>query len=151
METRLVTFALDNQRYALPLEGVERIIRAVEPTPLPEAPATILGVMNLAGEIVPLVNMRRRLEMPERELDPADHFIIARTPRRTVALAVDEVTGIMTCPKEAIVRAEQVVPGLNAVRGIVTLDDGLMLIYDIDRFLALDDERILDQSLANTG
>lgn len=150
MDVRLVTFTLDDQRYAVMLERVERVIRAVEPTPLPEAPPIILGVINLAGEVVPLVDVCKRLGRPGRELDPADHLIIARTPRRIVALAVDAVTGIMTCPEEAIVRAEQILPGLHTVGGIITLDDGLMLIYDIDRFLALEDERMLDQSLATT-
>ncbi|HXG38435.1 MAG TPA: chemotaxis protein CheW [Bacteroidota bacterium] len=150
MDVRLVTFTLDDQRYAVMLERVERVIRAVEPTPLPEAPPIIPGVINLAGKVVPLVDVRKRLGMPGRELDPADHLIIARTPRRIVALAVDAVTGIMTCPEEAIVRAEQILPGLHTVGGIITLDDGLMLIYDIDRFLALEDERMLDQSLATT-
>ncbi len=57
---QLVVFAFDEQRYALHLSAVERIVRMVEITPLPKAPEIVLGVVNVQGRIVPIVNIRKR-------------------------------------------------------------------------------------------
>jgi purine-binding chemotaxis protein CheW len=57
---QLVVLTLDEQRYALHLSAVERIVRMVEITPLPKAPQIVLGVVNVQGRIVPIVNIRKR-------------------------------------------------------------------------------------------
>ena len=62
----IVVFTLDEQRYALHLLAVERVVRAVEVTALPEAPEIVLGVVNVKGRIVPVINVRRRFRLPER-------------------------------------------------------------------------------------
>ena len=67
---QLVVFRLNGQRYALPLAAVERIVCAVEVTPLPGAPPVVLGVINVAGCVLPVFNIRRRFLLPEREVVP---------------------------------------------------------------------------------
>lgn len=62
----LVVFRLDERRYALPLSVVERVIRAVEVTPLPKAPPIVLGAIDVQGRVVPVLNVRRRFLMPDR-------------------------------------------------------------------------------------
>ncbi len=145
--TRLVVFRLDGQRYALPLGAVERIVRAVELTPLPNAPAIVLGVIDMAGRILPVLNLRRRFGLPEREVGPADQFLIARTERRTVALVVDETQGVTANPQAAIIGSGRIVPGLGHIQGVAKLEDGLVLIYDLDKFLSLDEERDLARAM----
>jgi purine-binding chemotaxis protein CheW len=66
--TQLVVFALDEQRYALRLTAVERIVRAVEVTPLPKAPQIVLGVIDAQGRIIPVVDVRQRFRLTEREV-----------------------------------------------------------------------------------
>ena len=92
-QTRLVTFTLDHQRYAVNLSAVERIVPAAEVTPLPRAPGTVLGVIDVQGQILPVFDIRSRFGLPERDMDLNDKLIIANTPRRTVVLVVDSVTG----------------------------------------------------------
>ena len=92
---RLVPFLLDDQRYALHLGVVERVIPAVEITPLPKAPEIVLGLINIRGKIIPTLNIRRRLQLPERETELNDHFIIANTSKRTVALPAESVGGVI--------------------------------------------------------
>ena len=72
-------FCLDNLRYALRLAAVERATRAAAVTPLPEYAGNILGVINVHGEIIPVVNTRRVFGLPEREIIPDDMFIILNT------------------------------------------------------------------------
>ena len=94
--TQLVVFRLDEQRYALPLAVVERIVRAVEMTPLPNAPAIVLGVIDVAGRgSCPCSTFGDRFGLPEREIRPADQFLIAQTAQRTVVLVIDEAQGVI--------------------------------------------------------
>ncbi len=144
---QLVVFALDAQRYALPLASVERIVRAVEVVVLPNAPAVVLGAIDVGGRILPVMNLRRRFGLPERPISPAEHFLIANANRRTVALVIDEAQGVIECPVAEVVRPAQIVPGLNQIQGVVKLADGLVLIQDLERFLSLDEECVLTEAL----
>jgi len=143
----LVIFRLNGQRYALPLPVVERVIQAVEVTSLPGAPAVVLGVINVAGCVLPVFNIRRRFFLPEREVIPADQFLIARTARHTVALVIDEVHGVIEHEPSAVVGADRMVPGLEQFQGVVKLDDGLVLIHDLEKFLSLDEAHALDAAM----
>jgi purine-binding chemotaxis protein CheW len=82
-----VVFTLDERRYALYLPAVERVVPAVEVTPLPNAPEVVLGVINVQGRIIPVINVRKRFGLRERDIEPNDRFILARTSRHVVALA----------------------------------------------------------------
>ena len=145
---RLVVFALDGQRYALHLAVVERIVRVVEMTPLPNAPDIVLGVVNIQGSIIPVVNVRRRFRLRDLEDDPAQRLILARTSRRSVALVVDSAEGVIEPHRDDVTGAEKILPGLEYVEGVVKLQDGLLLIHDLDRFLSLDEEKELERILA---
>lgn len=146
-KNQIVVFALDEPRYALPLSAVERIIRAVEITRLPKAPEIVLGVICIHGRIIPVVDVRTRFRLPAREMKLDDRFIIARTSRRFVALAADSVIAIRKVADNNVVSAERALPFADYVRGVAILEDDLVLICDLDRFLSLDEEHLLDAAL----
>ena len=147
----LVIFTLDENRFALKLSAVERVVRVVEITPLPKAPDIVLGIIDVQGGIIPVIDARKRFRFPKRETQLNDQLIIARTAKRTVALLADDVTGVMACPKERIVEAGKVVSGMAFVEGIVKIDDGMILIHDLDAFLSLDEENRLDDALRESA
>ena len=138
---------LDEQRYALPLAVVKRIVRAVEVTPLPEAPAIVLGAINVEGSVFPVLNLRRRFILPEREILPNDQFLIANTARRTVVLVIDEALDVIEHPQADIISTGQIMPGLEQFQGVIELGDGLVLIHDLERFLSLDEAIALDAAM----
>lgn len=146
---RLVVFSVDDSRYGLPLEAVERVVRMVEITALPKAPEIILGVVNVQGRVIAVANVRKRFRLNEREPALSDQLVIARTPRRAVALIVDEVTGVLEYSQGEAVPAQRIVPGIDYVAGVVKLSDGMVLIHDLGRFLSLDEERNLDEAMAH--
>lgn len=147
----LVIFTLDENRFALKLAAVERVVRVVEITPLPKAPDIVLGIIDVQGGIIPVIDVRKRFRFPERETQLNDQLVIARTAKRNVALLADDVTGVMACPKERIVKAEKVVSGMEFVEGIVKIDAGMILIHDLDTFLSLDEENRLDDALRESA
>jgi purine-binding chemotaxis protein CheW len=144
---QVVVFRLDEQRYALPLAAVERVVRAVEVTSLPNAPPVVLGAINVEGHVLPVLNVRRRFHLPEREISPADQFVIAQTAPRTVVLVVDEAQGVIERRESAVIGSAQIVPGLEQLQGVMKLDDGLVLIHDLEKFLSLDEARALDDAM----
>ncbi len=145
----VVVFTLEGQRIGLPLGTVERAVRVVDVTPLPKAPQIVRGLINVQGRIVPVVNTRKRFGIPEREVALSDQFLIAHTSTRTVAMWVDTVTGVVECSERDFVTAEAIVPGMEYVKGIVKLADGMILVHDLDTFLSLEEQQSLDQAIGN--
>ena len=146
----IIVFRLDEQRYALQLAAVERIVPIVEVTPLPKAPEAVSGVVNMEGRVLPVFNLRKRFRLPERECDLSDRLIIANTSRRTVALIVDEAIGVLERPGRERIAADRILPELEYLEGVVKLEDGLILIHDLDRFLSIAEERELNRAMEKT-
>jgi purine-binding chemotaxis protein CheW len=142
----LVVFTLEGQ-YALHLRNVERVVRVAEVTPLPRSPNIVLGVINAQGDILPVVNVRRRFRLAEREIEPTDRLIIAKTSLRRLALLVDSVNGVIERAPNDVVPAQAVIPRMDYIEGVTKLDDNILLIHDLDSFLSLDEERSLDDAL----
>ncbi len=147
-QIQLLVFRLNDRLCALRLSQVDRVIRAVDATPLPHAPAIVLGAVDLQGSVVPLLNIRGRFGFADRPVGMDDQFIVARTARRTVMLAVDEVKDIVQRPADAVVAAERILQPLEHIDGVIQLDDGLALIHDLERFLSIEEERELENALA---
>lgn len=144
----IVIFGLDQERYALPLASVERVVRMVEITPLPKAPAIVCGVINVHGRLVPVINLRRRFALPERDGALGDQLLIARSATLSLAMVVDAVIDVATCEAADYVSSASVVPGTDYVQGIAKRADGMVLIHDLDRFLSLAETQTLEQALA---
>lgn len=144
--SRWVLFALDGRRFALPLESVERIVRAAEVTPLTLAPPPVLGALDVGGKILPVFDLRSRFGLPVRRVGIDDQFIIARTTRRRVVLAVDGALGVVEHENE-LMPAGAIAPDLRHLRGVISLADGLVLIQDLERLLSPEESSALDGAL----
>jgi purine-binding chemotaxis protein CheW len=145
----IVLLTVDGQRLALPLSETLRVVRAAEVSPLPGAPPSVLGVINLQGQVIPVVSLRRHLGRPERELDVNDHFLIVSTGPRVVALWVDEVQGVTECDPQRMVHVDRVEPATAGVTAVVKLDDGLAIVPDLACLLSSQEAGRLDQVLAD--
>jgi purine-binding chemotaxis protein CheW len=146
----VVTFRVADQAYALPLDAVVQVLPMVAVAPLPQAPPIVLGVINLHGQIVPVIDIRRRAGRPPREYGLKGHVLVVRTPRRTLALPVDAVVGTCELPADAIVAPAALLPGVGQLAGVATLSEEVIFIYDLDAFLSLEEEARLTSALAKT-
>jgi len=142
-----VVFVLDEQRYALRLSVVERVVHAVYITPLAKAPSIVLGIVSLQGRIVPVVDVRQRFRLPARDAKLSDQIIFAHAKRRLIALWVDKVTGVIECDEADVTHAATILPTIDYVQGVIQLNDGLILLQDLDAFLSLDEEKSMDDAL----
>ena len=153
MTNQYLVFILDGQRYALHLAAVDRVVRMVRITPISTAPEILLGVVNRGGVVIPVMDVRRRFNLPEREISLSDRLIFARTTRtkrRFVALVADTVTGVIECLEHSLISAERILPELAHIEGVIKLADGLILIHNLDKFLSIEEEAAVDMALAVT-
>jgi len=151
MLNQLVAFILGEQQYALPLTTVQRVVRMVEVTPLPEAPEVVLGVIDFHGNIIPVMSMRKRFGFPEFETSLSDQLIVADTAIRRVALVVNSVTGVLERTTEEVTEAEKIVPGGQYVEGITRLGDGILFIHNLEHFLSKKEGEQLDGLLVQAA
>ncbi len=132
-------FDLEGVRYGLPVAEVREIVRAVLPVPLPGAPGAIEGVINLRGNVVPVIDLRRRFRLPQRPIEPTDHLVIARAAGRLVALRVDRVVDLM--------RVEPTDVQDVATARVAKLPGDLVVIQDLAGVLSEAESSALDRAL----
>ncbi|MFH0976462.1 MAG: chemotaxis protein CheW [Spirochaetota bacterium] len=130
-----IIFSIDSERFAFPVGIVERVIRAVEVSPLPDASANIMGIINMEGTIISVFNTRRKLGLPERELSIDDRFIITAAGDRKVAIAVDSADGIIGVPQKELTPAGEIEGGLIYTEGAIKTGEGVILTLDIGNFI----------------
>ncbi|MBV8782282.1 MAG: chemotaxis protein CheW [Phycisphaerae bacterium] len=145
--THMVVFLLDEGRFAFPLEVVERIVRVVEVTPLPQAPNGVVGVINIQGRVIPVLDLRCRFGLPPREVEVSDQLLIAHASKRDIALLVDGAD-VVALDTEHTVDAQRILPGLEYTSSIVKHNGHLILLCDPDALLSLDEQ---SQLTAATG
>ena len=148
--SKMVVFVVDRQRFAVRLGQVDRVVSAAEVTPLPGAPSVVAGVIDLAGEIVPVYDMRQRFRASSVQpcVRASDQFLILKRQTGRVALVIQESTGIFDLDL-----AVAAAPELNAdepgwFEGTTRLGDDLVLVHDIERFLSAQESGALQQALA---
>lgn len=135
-----VVFCVDQQRYALPLEHVKRALRMVALTPVPDAPVWVNGVINMAGQVIPVIDLRQRLGHPQREPEIEDRLLVVQIQAQTVALVVDEVLQVLEL---ALHQAAPPPPALALSRPLVATiqqAEGLILVLDAARLLPLEQQ-----------
>jgi purine-binding chemotaxis protein CheW len=117
------------------LVAVDRVTRAAAITPISHSDSLIQGVINVHGELLPVINTRRMLFLPERDLDIDDVFILIQNNQRPMVLIADEVDQVITIDKSRIIPADVLVGQNSPWQSLLVLEDGLVLIQDLSSCL----------------
>ncbi len=145
----LLGFKLDNQNFGLPLNDVEKVVQVVWIQSLPKMPQYIHGVINLHGEIIPVINVRYIFGFPSKEIQLSDQLIIANMSTKKFALLVDLTNEVIGISENDIVKSNEIIVGIRYLKGVVELKDGMLLINNIEKFLSEDELKKLEQALVN--
>lgn len=145
--TSVLILDVDGRRSALLAEVVIELHRMVAVVPLPGAPAVVDGVIDVRGAVVAVIDLRARFGLPVHPPMPSEHLVLARANDRMVALRADRVLDLVEIPSAAIASARELAPGPN-LSGVAVLEDGLLLIHDVDAFLSEHEVAVLDGALA---
>lgn len=146
----LVTFRLDQQAYALPITPVNRILEMVAITPVPQVRRPVVGVINLHGSTVPVVDMRQHFGLPEVpwQLDP--HIVLVQINGRQVGLIVDEVLDVLSLPGDQITPPANILPEelgeVPLLRGLAHTPNGTVLVLDLTHLFQLSPKQVLAQA-----
>ncbi len=132
------TFQLADLFLGVEVERVQEVLRYQEMTRVPLAPRMVEGLINLRGQIVTAIDLRRRLELPAREAGRDPMNVVVRTPEGAVSLLVDEIGDVVDVEDEWLEAAPPTLAddGQKLIRGVVKLDNRLMLILDAERAIA---------------
>ncbi|MGD9942280.1 MAG: chemotaxis protein CheW [Burkholderiaceae bacterium] len=142
-------FAVERQRFAISLGSVVRVLPAAAVTLVPGAPAGVMGVVDVHGEIIPVIDLRHQLCRPSFPLRVDDQFLIVRSRRRTLALRVDETVGVLEYSCQDLVDLPELDADAPHARAALRLDDGLILIQDVEAVLSADELDLLDEALGH--
>jgi purine-binding chemotaxis protein CheW len=147
----LMTFRLNQQTYALPIERIVQIIEMVTITPIPQVNPSVEGVINVHGAMVPVVNLRRHLGLSPGQLQLHTPVVLVQANGRMVGLIVDQVTNVLSLTASQVTRPADVLPdGLGdapLLQGLVPTKNGMVLFINLDRLFSLDQMGELAEAL----
>ena len=128
--------------------AVREIVRAVAITSLPGAPAIAEGAINVRGDIVPVIDLRHRLRLAARPLDPDQLLVLLQVDDRALAIRVDDVEELVDVDVDSMRASGTLSPSLNGLAGLAPSADGVIVIYDPAAFLSQAEAEALDGALA---
>jgi purine-binding chemotaxis protein CheW len=133
------TFFVDGHYFGLDVRKVQEIIRYQEMTRVPLAPPVVRGLINLRGQIVTAIDLRRRLELDDRPGDQLPVNVVVHTDDGAVSLLVDEIGDVLEVPEKAFERPPETLqgPARELIRGAYKLEDRLLLILEIEQTVNL--------------
>jgi purine-binding chemotaxis protein CheW len=145
---QLVVFAVAGTRVAIPLSFVHRVVMAAEVTPVPGAPPTVVGVLDFHGEVIPILDIRQRVRAEPQAPGVDNQFVIVSAGARVVGIVVDHSLGVIERAPDDIMPLAPAATGLEYFEGSTRLDDGLVLIHDMDKFLSPQEAEMLEAATA---
>ncbi|MBT4790100.1 MAG: purine-binding chemotaxis protein CheW [Halobacteriovoraceae bacterium] len=142
---RFIEFSLGGEDYAVPLLMVREVISIPETTPIPKAPKHFVGLMNLRGQVISIVDLKSKLTIKKNEDSPESAVIIVDFDGANIGIIVDSINKVLTFPKSEI----QEVADLNSqvkadfIFGIYKKEKGLTVLLDIAKCLDVKDYDVL--------
>jgi purine-binding chemotaxis protein CheW len=135
---KLVTFRLGDDHFAADIHAVERVLRYTPPTSIPDMPDYIEGVMDYQGRVLPVVNLRRRLEMPAVEARTETRTLILNVSGDWIGVVVDSVTEVASFDPAAVAPPPKLFRGLAGeyLKGIVRRGEKLVIYLDVEKLLS---------------
>ncbi len=132
-----VTFCLADENYGIAVMQVQEVLRMTEITPVPGAPDYVLGIINLRGNVVTVIDTRQRFGLPAKEVDDASRIIIIESGEQVVGLLVDSVAEVVYLKESEI----EISPNVGSddsskyIQGVHSDNGELLILVDVNKFL----------------
>ena len=145
---KLVTFRLGDDLFAADIFSVERVLRYVAPTSVPDMPDYIEGVIDYQGRVVPIVNLRRRFEMADLEVRNETRILILHSGGEWIGVVVDAVMAVTAFDPATVAPPPNLFRGLAGeyLKGIVRMGEKLVIFLDVERLLSSTERIALDRA-----
>ena len=137
---RLITFDLADERYGVEVSQVREILRVNQVFPVPGAPDYVVGITNIRGSVVTIIDGRRRFNLPPAEYTDLARMVVLESEDEIAAVMVDSVSDVIDVPRSQV----ESNPKMNArddspyISGVVTDDKGLIILLKVETFITDD-------------
>jgi purine-binding chemotaxis protein CheW len=134
---QLVTFRLKDETYGINVMQVQEVLRISEIAPVPGAPQYVLGIINLRGNVVTVIDTRTRFGLPTAELDDASRIVIIESEEQVVGILVDSVAEVVELRHSQVDSAPNVgnEESSRYIQGVASREDDLLIVVDLNKLL----------------
>jgi purine-binding chemotaxis protein CheW len=138
---QLVVFNIGKELYGVGIDAVHEIVKVPDITEVPDAPAFLQGVINLRGKIVPVVDLRKRMNLNGKERTKASRVLITENDGRLVGLLVDAVSEVLKVAPESVEAPPEMISsiGVEYITGVAKVEDRLIILLELSRVLNRED------------
>ncbi len=146
---QLVTFRLGEEEYGVDILKVHEIDRMMDITEVPNAPSCIEGVINLRGKVIPVINLRKKFNLPPREADERTKIVVVDIGT-SAGMIVDSVSEVLRISSDIIEPPPPMASGTGSeyIRGVGKLQDRLLILLDIEKLLGARDSENMAKAVA---
>jgi purine-binding chemotaxis protein CheW len=132
-----VTFRLDEETYGINVMQVQEVLRVAEIAPVPGAPEYVLGIINLRGNVVTVIDTRERLGLSSQEVDDSTRIIVIESDKQVVGILVDSVAEVVDLRMSEVESAPNVGNDESSkyIQGVATRNDELLILVDLNKLL----------------
>lgn len=134
---QLVTFRLKDESYGINVMQVQEVLRVSEIAPVPGAPGYVLGIINLRGNVVTVIDTRTRFGLPTTERDDASRIVIIESEQQVVGILVDSVAEVVELRQSEIDSAPNIGNDESSryIQGVASRDEDLLIVVDLNKLL----------------
>ena len=149
-EMQLVVFELGDESYGVDISRVQDINRMQEITEIPHAPESVVGVINLRGRVIPVIDLRKRFGLPDAVHTKDTRIVVVHLEGNLIGVIVDAVSQVLRIPAGIVEPPSPVLAGVDSryLRGIAKLDDRLVILLDLDFVLSRREQEAISEVLA---
>lgn len=150
-EMQLVVFDLAAEFYGVDIATVREIIRMQAITRVPGAPSFVEGIINLRGQVIPVVDLRKRLGLNVSEQTDDSRIVWVTINKHDVGVIVDAVTEVLRIPVSAIEPPSAMVAGVDSdyLRGIAKLESRLIILLDLNKVLSMTTDNFINDKMTD--
>ena len=143
---QVVSFKLGSEEYGVDIGQVQEINRMVAVTHVPRAPQFMEGVINLRGQLIPIIDLRTRFGMERAEHSKSTRIVVTEIGTKRIGMVVDSVSEVLRLPLEQIEEAPEMISGVDTeyIRGVGKLDERLIILLDLGKIVTGAEKRDLE-------
>jgi len=149
-EIQVVVFLLNEEEFACNISDVREVLKMVKVTPLPRTLKFVEGVINLRGDVIPVIDLRKRFNLPEAEYDEQSRIIIVEVGSGQVGLIVDAVTEVLRLPSSQVQASPSGIAGdcSELIEGVGKIEQRLLIILNLEYILSTEEQLALEDITA---
>ena len=144
---QLVTFHVGNEEFGVDILEVREINRMMEITRVPHSPDFVEGVVNLRGQVIPVVDLRKRFRLEALARDKNTRIVVVEMSESVVGFLVDSVSEVLRVSTAKVEPPPAIVAGIESdyIQGVVKLDDRLLILLDLQKLLTRGETKELQE------